>query len=280
MDISVCIISLWRETLYKTLETVFSQKIEGTYEVIIVLQWHIDRIRVQAVNPRNIPFYIYSLEHGLWFGYYRNKAIEYAKWDILAWIDDDEWTMDEHWLKKLTQPIKNGWYRVVTSGYNIQLGQWYMTDCISLLGWPGGGALGFQKMWGIGLDQSVTHLCTGNFAIKKFLIREIGFSMEANYGWEDNALSRDLLIRSVPIFYEKFATVSHIARSFSQALPWWKLRAKSYIKATNKFFYEESLTQKKLRFIGNVFILDRYIFGKLFCLSCILYFFVEARFKK
>lgn len=266
VKISVCIITLWRETLYKTLETVFSQKISCTYEVIIVLQWTVERSRIAAINPRNIPFHIYTFERGLWFGFYRNKAIEYTKWDILAWIDDDEWTMNNNWLEILTCNIQNGKYFVTTSGYLIPLGQWYMTDCVSLLGWPWGWALGFDKMWNVSNGNETNHICTWNFAIRKSIMQEIGFLNDAKNGWEDNFLSKNLSIQKIMIMYERFATVYHVGRWFLRALPWWQLRLKSHRKAVEKSMYEENLLKKKIRFFKNVIKLDFFLPGKMICL--------------
>lgn len=213
MNISVCIISLWRETLYKTLETIFAQKINANFEVIIILQWSIDNQRIEKLNSHNIPIHIYTFEHGLWFGFYRNKAVHYSSGNILAWIDDDEWTKDSQWLDKITNNIRSGYCQVTTSGCDVPLGQWYLTDCISLLGYPGGWALWFRKVWKIESNLSTKHLCSGNFAVKKSILKDdTPFSEKTLYGWEDNALAVNLLHKNIPVFYVKEATVNHIAR--------------------------------------------------------------------
>lgn len=274
VDISVCIITLGRETLYHTLETVFSQKINSTYEVIIILQGLIDEDRITSVNPNNIPFHIYTFERWFWFWFYRNKAVSCASWDILAWIDDDEWAMDKNWLALLTCNIKNKKYSVVTSGYYIPLGQWYMTDCISLLGWPGWGALGFDRMWDVSLNNQTNHICTGNFAIKRSIMEQIGFSNDAKYGWEDNFLSKSLSNHKIIIMYEKSATVYHISRTFLQAFFWWQLRVKSHKKAVGKSLYEEKILKKKIRFLRNVIRLDFFLPGKIICLFFIGLIFI------
>lgn len=274
LPISVCIISLGRTTLYNTLESIFSQKIDSAFEIVIILQWSIDIERINSLNKSHITCRIFYYEFWKWFSYYRNKAIYHSKGSILAWIDDDEWTMNDSWLQKIIAPIQNEKYQVVTGGYCVELGQWYMTDCVSLLWWPGGWALGFEKMWMVSSDSTTNHLCTGNFAIQKSLLQEIRFSVDAKYGWEDNALSKDLFIKKIPIFYDKSVTVFHEPRSFSQAFSWWKLRAINTRHAARAHFYEESSFKKKIRFLKNLFSLDKYIWGKLFCAICILYYFL------
>lgn len=273
VNISVCIITLWRETLYKTLHTIFSQKINSNYEVVIILQWSIDEKRIISMNVNNVPFHIFNFNHGLWFGFYRNKAIEFASWDILAWIDDDEWTIDDTWLDKITQPIRTKWYQVVTSGCIIELGQWYMTDCISLLWWPGGWALGFEKMWDV-TNNITNHLCTGNFAILKSLIQNICFSLDAIYGGEDNGLSKSLTNRKIPILYKQSCTVYHEPRTFFHALHWWRMRVINNKRALKLDLYEEHPNKKRISFLKNLFIMDRYIWGKIFCCVIILYYYL------
>lgn len=270
-------LSLWRETLYKTLETVFCQKINLNYEIVIILQWLIDTKKIDSLNVNNIPVRIFNFNRGLWFGFYRNKAVEFALWNILAWIDDDEWTMDDKWLYKITRPIIVGQYQVVTAGYYIKLGQWYITDCISLLWWPGGGALGFEKMWHVMSDNTTNHICTGNFAILRSLIQNIPFPANAVYGGEDNALSKNLVSSQISINYNKSCTVYHEPRKFAQALSWWQTRIANSRHAKTFGFYEENLYKKWFRFFKNLFTMDKYIVGKIFCCLFILYYYFFSK---
>ncbi len=269
--ISICIITLGRSTIYRTLESIFSQKIDKSYEIILVLQGTVDMEKINHLNIDKIPLKIFNYAHDLWFGYYRNQCIKHANGDILVWIDDDEWSMNKDWLFNISSPIIYKKYDVVTSGYYIPLGQWYLTDCISLLWWPGGGALWFRKMWTVKADFTTKHICSGNFAIKKSLLQEFNFPEEAKYGWEDNALSSTLHNKWVPVFYQEKATVYHIARSFRKAIPWWVLRIKSMRSASKKGFYEDSAGEKKIRFIKNIFAFDLYLPWKLFCFFCIVF---------
>lgn len=272
VDISVCVITLWRESLYDTLEKIFSQDINSSYEVIIILQWFIDRDKITSMNSKGIPVHIYTFEHWLWFGFYRNRAISYSSGNILAWIDDDECPQNNDWLFHITNPIFKWLYLVTTSGCNIPLWQGYIKDCISLLGYPGGWALWFQKLWSVSASWNTSHLCSGNFAVKRFLLLDTPFSDKALYWGEDNALARNLLKKNINIFYVPEATVIHWSRNLLKFLQWTLLRKKSIKAAVEYDFYEEKIYTKVITFIKNIAKLDRYIFWKLFIIfSSIIY---------
>jgi hypothetical protein len=152
------------------------------------------------------------------------------------------------------------------------LGQWYIVDCISLLGYPWWWALGFEKIWVVDEKSKVTtHLCSGNFAIKKSLLSEILFSEDAIFGWEDNALAKKLLSFKIPILYQKEATVYHVSRNFFQFLNWFKNRKKSLKHAYISSSFEESFSLKIRRFFHNILIIDRYLFGKVFLLFLLIF---------
>ncbi len=273
--VSVCIITLGRDTLYRTLTTVFNQVTSFDFEVILILQWKLDLKLINRINTKNIPYKIYSHKCWLWFGYYRNQAQKKSSWDILAWIDDDEWSISQQWLQVITEPIRDLRYFVVTSGCYIETGQWYLTDSISSLWWPGWGSIGFEKMWTVYPNWTTNHLCSGNFAIKKLLQKEIGFLSEAIYGGEDNNLAKNLNSRRIPIFYEPNATLSHVSRDFKSSFVLWADRAKSFSSFTQKkSSYEEPLLFKFFRILKNLFIFDRYLPWKIFFFTIKCWIFI------
>lgn len=279
LKISIAIITLWRSTLYKTLNSLFLQEFDYPYEIVCVLQWTVDIDKVRDLNIKNIPIQFFNYEKWLWFGYYRNEAVAKSSWDILVWIDDDEWTEDNNWLLLITKKIISHEYSVVTSGCNILLGKWYITDCISMLWYPGGWALWYDKIWEVTTNQTTKHLCAGNFAIRRDVMLAVNFSNLATLGWEDNALSQALSQAQIKIYYEPWATVFHIHRNFTDFLSWAKLRSQSLYFLKKHNFTEESLVAKKIRFIKNIFRFDKYFFGKFFIFLILLYFTFLMRIK-
>lgn len=269
--ISICIITLGRESLCHTLKSLLTQAIDTPYEIIIALQGKLDFNTSQIIKTATVPIHIHTYPHWLWFWYYRNQCVLHSKGDILAWIDDDEWTMNEKWLQLICSPIQQWKYKVVTSGCDIPLWQWYITDCISLLGYPGGGALGFPKLWIVKRNGTTWHLCSGNFAIHRNIFNEVNFDDLAKFGGEDNALSHELSKLNIDIFYEKHATVFHLSRNISQIIPWWKWRWKSLKQWSSLGIYEESRKQKIVRMLRNYFVFDRYLFGKIFIIMIVFF---------
>ena len=121
--------------------------------------------------------------------------------------------MDYSWLEIITKPIRQGEYQVVTAGVNIRLGEGYVTDSISLLGFPGGGAIGFRTMWKVDEKSNTDHLCSGNLAIEKTVLNRMhNFSNESRFGNEDVSLADKLIDAAICIKYVEEATVYHIAR--------------------------------------------------------------------
>lgn len=63
--ISVCIMTLGRETLFGTLQSVLSQKIDTRYEIVIVLQGTLTPSVSELIKSSEIPIYIYKYDPGL-----------------------------------------------------------------------------------------------------------------------------------------------------------------------------------------------------------------------
>lgn len=103
--ITIAIITLGRFSLYKTLSSLFLQNVDKEFEILLILQGSIDENIINSLNLKSTPLRIYKFDHFLGFGYYRNRALELAKGDVVVFIDDDEWTMNDDWLSVLTQPI-------------------------------------------------------------------------------------------------------------------------------------------------------------------------------
>lgn len=262
MKVSIIIPTLGRETLYPLIENLLTQKVDFSYEIVLIPQI---KLKDEFLQDNRIRVYYEPAERG--FAYYRNVGIQKATGEILAFIDDDELPMDLYWLDTITSSIINGQEKVITAGSKIELGQGYWADCVSLLGFPGGGAVGFRTMWTVMENDYTTHLCSGNFAIPKDLLLRVGnFDVNMVNGSEDVGLAGILLANDIRIKYMDEATVFHAARKgFVNFMKWNILRGKSARqfmvsngnkgKVLNRF-------ESSLRILGIV-IRDRpvYLFG-------------------
>ena len=138
--VSIIIPTLGRDSLYPLIENLLKQKVKFAYEIVLIPQ-----VKLQEDKLKDKRIKIFFEELGKGFAYYRNIGIKKSKSDVLVFIDDDELPMNNKWLYNITKPILSGEELIATSGYKIKLNQGYLTDCISLLGFPGGGAVGFER---------------------------------------------------------------------------------------------------------------------------------------
>lgn len=222
--VSVIIPTLGRETLYPLIDNLLKQETTFSYEIVLIPQI---QLREERLKDKRIKLFYEPLGKG--FAYYRNIGIEKSKGDILAFIDDDEIPMNLQWISTITDPIRKNLEQVVTAGVKIKLGQGYLTDSSSLLGFPGGGAIGFRTMWQVDKESYTEHLCSGNLSISRKTLDKIqNFSLKFTHGNEDVDLADKLINSGVRIKYDEGATVYHVARKgLINFTKWNFLRGKS-----------------------------------------------------
>jgi len=261
--VSVLIPTLGRDTLYLLIKKILKQKVDFDYEIVLLPQ---RPLREDELKDKKIRFRYEKLGKG--FAYYRNVLIKMARGDTLVWIDDDEEPMDDKWLENIVRPILDKKEKVTTAGVYIKLGQGYLTDSISLLGFPGGGAVGFETMWEVDSRNYTSHLCSGNFAIEKRTILSIkGFSKNLKFGSEDVDLADKIVGKKIKIKYIKNAAVYHVARrGLVNFVKWNFLRGKSaahYLKKKKSDKKVGGRLASSKRILAKV-LKTKYFFGVVF----------------
>ena len=133
--------------------------------------------------------------------------------------------MQEKWLSSLLQPLEqNQELLAVTSGTKIPQAN-FMGNCISALGFPGGGSLGFEKMWKVSPEGFTNHIAAGNCALRLEVFNKVGFFDEfLKYGAEDAEFSYRLEKNNIPIKYAPEAYAFHEARTSLGSFVRWQLR--------------------------------------------------------
>ena len=63
--ITIAIITLGRTSLYKTLSSLFTQKIDRNFEIILILQGTIDMSIINSINLISVPVHVYEFKVGL-----------------------------------------------------------------------------------------------------------------------------------------------------------------------------------------------------------------------
>lgn len=250
--VSIVIPTLGRETLYPLIRNLLKQKVNFQYEIVLVPQV---KLKENLLKNKKIKIHYEPLGNG--FAYYRNVGIKLGKGEIIVFIDDDEIPMNLNWLSNITKLIIAGGQKVVTAGTMIELGQGYFTDSVSLLGFPGGGAVGFRIMWNVNKDYSTEHLCSGNLAIRKSILKKVGkFTHEMKNGNEDVNLADKLIKSKIKIHYSEDSTVYHIARKgYFNFVKWNYLRGKSngdYLSSNKSGGKITNRLKSSLRILRNV----------------------------
>ena len=138
----------------------------------------------------------------------RNLAMKVAKGDYFAFIDADCRPYPD-WIQQIEKAFHNSKIRVITGGTRV-FSDTFLGQSVAALGFPGGGALGFSKMWRIGPDGSVSRLSSGNFAMRKgVFIKNGGFDDTFTYYCEDAWFAQNLVRSGVVIYYIPEMDIRH-----------------------------------------------------------------------
>lgn len=154
----------------------------------------------------------------------RNQGIKHAQGEVIIFIDDDCW-VHQDWLASLTKPLlEDETILVTTSGTRVPASN-LVGDCIAALGFPGGGSLGFDKVWKVSEDSFTNHLAVGNCAMRKNIFEKVGFFDESmKSGAEDAEFSFRMEQAGIPVKYVPQAYAFHEARTTFSSFVNWQLR--------------------------------------------------------
>lgn len=153
----------------------------------------------------------------------RNQGIKESTGEVIVFVDDDCW-VPENWLNSILQPLQDPSELAVTSATKIPRSN-FLGDCISALGFPGGGSLGFEKVWHVTSDGYTNHLTVGNCALRRTVFDLAGnFDETMRYGAEDAEFSIRMERAGVRIKYVPRAYAFHEARTTLPSFVKWQLR--------------------------------------------------------
>ena len=159
----------------------------------------------------------------------RNVGINNSRADIIAIIDADCYA-EENWVEEIYNSILSG--EVVVTGNTKIPKSTFLGDCISGLGYPGGGHLGFHNMWPIDVDGYTNHIAGGNCGFRKNEILKLGaFNKDLTITADDVYLSIKVLKKGLKIKYNPNIIMYHRPRKDLQSfLKWHYSRGKgSYL---------------------------------------------------
>lgn len=218
-DVSVIVISVGREPLYALVPAILRQRTPFDFEVVIVANGPVDSGRLPGSGVR-----VHREEPGRGIPYYRNVGMRIALGTVVVFIDDDEMPRDDNWLDTLAGPVLSGGEKATVGGAFIPQGQGFLADLISMLGYPGGGSLGWRSVWHVDAGGCTDKLCTCNCALNRRTVESAGgFNEELVLGASDLYLGEALLERGIKILFLDEATVIHEARGDFRGFIRWQI---------------------------------------------------------
>lgn len=222
MKVSIIIIfdQIRKDKLLRLCESLKGQLDEET-EVLFVHESKINSKVFPFVLPFSVDYFPVPEKQGIPFN--RNQGIKKASGEVIVFIDDDCW-VPENWLRNLLKPFSDENILAVTSGTRIPKSN-FLGDCIAALGFPGGGSLGFSKVWKVSREGYTNHLAVGNCALRNKLFERIGvFEEKMKMGAEDTELSFRMEKAGILVKYVPEAYAYHEARDNFFSFVQWQIR--------------------------------------------------------
>jgi len=191
------------------------------FEVIVVDDCSEDST-VKIVESYDYPLIQLTKNHGP--AYCRNIGAKKARGEILVFTDSD-CTVEPSWLEH----IQNHFCKdeaEAAMGRLVLLPSTYLGNSISALGFPAGGALGFDKIWKVDSEGLTNSLSSCNCAIRKNIFWQVGgFDESFPFpGGEDTLLAYNLKKRAYRIKYCSDIVVYHKPRESLRDFVKWQFR--------------------------------------------------------
>jgi glycosyltransferase involved in cell wall biosynthesis len=210
---------------HKDFEVVFIDDCSGDRTAYIAESFHCKVIRMKV-------------NHGP--AYCRNIGAKKARGEILVFTDSD-CCVDRHWLENIEKHFSQNDTEALM-GRLVLRASTFLGDSISALGFPAGGAIGFDKIWKVDQRGYTESLSSCNCAMKKNIFWKVGgFDESFPYpGGEDTLLAYRLRGLNYRIKYCPDAVVYHEARSSFREFLRWQFR-----RGVSSYIFSSKVSNKK-----------------------------------
>jgi glycosyltransferase involved in cell wall biosynthesis len=237
------------ETILTLLNSLTKQSFKD-FEVIVVDDFSQDNT---THIVQSFPYSLIQLSENHGPAYCRNTGAGAAKGEILVFTDSDCFAAHT-WLENIYQNILQNDFAALM-GRLVLMPSTLLGDSISALGFPAGGAIGFDKIWKVDQKGFTDSLSSCNCAVRKDIFDKIGgFDESFPYpGGEDSLLAHDLRRLNCRIKYCPDVLVSHAARDSLMGFLKWQFRRgiSSYIFST-KVSNKEKFLSLRIWSTGNI----------------------------
>ena len=173
-------------------------------------------------DPR---FRVYYLEKNGGPARARNRGAELAQSDCIFFTDTDCRLGPETLAVARAALAADG----IATGNTITAANRYFGHAVALLGFPGGGAIGFHQVWRVDEDGRARSFSSCNLAIRRDLFEQLGKFNEAFpvAGGEDTVLARKAVDAGHTIRYHREQIVYHVEQeSLRQFWRWQIIRGR------------------------------------------------------
>ena len=157
-----------KTTLPKLLDSLTNQSCND-FEIIIVDDYSKDNTPQIA---QSYPCRLMQLSENRGPAYCRNIGAKNAGGDILVFTDSD-CRVDRKWLDNILKHFSENDCDAIM-GRLMLMPSTFLGDSISALGFPAGGAIGFDKIWKVDNEGFTDSLSSCNCAVKKEVFQEVG----------------------------------------------------------------------------------------------------------
>ena len=266
MEFSVIVPAYNAETTLSTLLDSLLSQTHKDFEIIVIDDDSRDKTHIIAKS-----YYCNLIQlpenHGP--AYCRNVGAKSARGDMLVFIDSD-CRADRMWLENIKRHFSQNVAEAIM-GKLILLPSSFLGNSISALGFPAGGAVGFEKIWKVNREGYTDSLSSCNCAIKKSVFWNVGgFDETFPYpGGEDSLLAFNLRESKYRIKYCPDVLVYHQARDSLSDFFSWHFR-----RGISSYIFSRKISKKKdfliLRIWSTKNIIKNYLFDKRFPLILFL----------
>jgi len=225
-----------RETLQGLLGSLMAQTQSG-FEVILVDDCSTDGTPEIAGG---YPCKLVRLQENHGPAYCRNAGARSARGDILVFTDSD-CRVEHDWIANIDKYFSKNSAEALM-GRLVLLPSTFLGDSISALGFPAGGAIGFEKIWKVDKRGFTDSLSTCNFAIKRDIFWKAGgFDETFPFpGGEDTLLAYHLKKLDYRIRYCPDILAYHGARESFRGFLKWQFR-----RGISSFIFSSKIPDKK-----------------------------------